>query len=593
VYRFGRWVTAAEFAPVIGEAVGGAKWVEAKDHTLERGKVARDRFKRAVWIGAGAGAALAAGSVYYGEVVPVGAGLVVFAAAVAAGWKAAPGPILDPPEGDPRQDLNLGYINDALRAAGLLRPAKGDEPAPSVQLVAPILRDGDGWAALFDLPRGGGKTAADVIGKREVVAAELGVDEIQLHLGRVRATAGGHAGRLSMWVSDDDPYIGPPVGSPLAEAASWSMWDAIPFGRDARGRRIELSLMWQSIFFGGLPRRGKTAAQRLVVAAGVLDPWVRIYGADGKGGGDWRALEAVAHRFVRGVDAGGLAAFLAMVDEVIADMDRAFERIAELPVTICPQSKITPEISRRYRLFVTLVVIDELQEYLAALPKDERETLIDKLCRIARRGPAAGFIPVAASQRPDADSVPTKLREIISYRYCTQVIDRTSSDMVLGKGRASQGADASALSEAHVGVGVLATGPDGFTIVKTDFLDGPPFTEICARGRRLREKAATLSGDAAGVLATAMSAAAAIPAILLDTIEVIRHEDRQHTDTILFRLAELDDKYAGYDSDRLAAELKAAGVNRTGTQVKVGDVNRNGYRRADLEAALPLDYLSG
>ncbi len=53
------------------------------------------------------------------------------------------------------------------------------------------------WAVILDLPRGGGKTAADVIAKRDTVAAELGVDEIQVIMSRVRAAAGGHADRLS------------------------------------------------------------------------------------------------------------------------------------------------------------------------------------------------------------------------------------------------------------------------------------------------------------------------------------------------------------------------------------------------------------
>jgi len=43
--------------------------------------------------------------------------------------------------------------------------------------------------------------------------------------------------------------------------------------------------------------------------------------------------------------------------------------------------------------------------------------------------------------------------------------------------------------------------------------------------------------------------------------------------------------------ERRRSELKVAGVSRTGNQVKVDDVNRNGWRRADLEAALPIDYL--
>jgi hypothetical protein len=42
----------------------------------------------------------------------------------------------------------------------------------------------------------------------------------------------------------------------------------------------------------GPPRRGKTFAQRFPSAAGVLDPYVRYYVADGKGSTDWRPMRA-------------------------------------------------------------------------------------------------------------------------------------------------------------------------------------------------------------------------------------------------------------------------------------------------------------
>jgi S-DNA-T family DNA segregation ATPase FtsK/SpoIIIE len=45
--------------------------------------------------------------------------------------------------------------------------------------------------------------------------------------------------------------------------------------------------------------------------------------------------------------------------------------------------------------------------------------------------------------------------------------------MVLGKGKAAQGADASILSEDHKGVGVLVTGPGSFEIVRCDYMDLP------------------------------------------------------------------------------------------------------------------------
>jgi S-DNA-T family DNA segregation ATPase FtsK/SpoIIIE len=163
-------------------------------------------------------------------------------------------------------ELSADILTAALRAAGLVKA----DATP--QLVTPPLRDGHGWAVTLDLPRGGGKTAADAIAKRDTVAAELGVDEIQVIMSRVRAVAGGHAGRLMIWVADDDPYIGPPHPSPLIGLDQFSVWEPIPFGRDARGRRIALVLIWQSMFFGGLPGEAKHSPNDCRPPPGCLTP---------------------------------------------------------------------------------------------------------------------------------------------------------------------------------------------------------------------------------------------------------------------------------------------------------------------------------
>jgi S-DNA-T family DNA segregation ATPase FtsK/SpoIIIE len=501
--------------------------------------------------------------------------------------------LLDNPTPPLKVDMSAQQLNDALRAVGLLKTGKGDDEGPRVTCVMGPVRDGRGWAVVFDLPRGGGKTAADVLAKRTAIAAELGVDEIQVIAARVRAAGGGHAGRVSLWVADDDPYLGDPVPSPLEKAETFSVWDPVPFGQDARGTRITVPVMWQSLFFGGLPRRGKTFTQRLLTAAGLLDPYVRHYVADGKGGADWMPLKAVAHRLVMGAEDDAVEALKAMLKELIAEMERRFVLLRGLPVSVCPEGKLTPQIVEKYNLPVIFVTIDELQEYLTAMDKEDREQVINDLCRIARRGPAAGFISNFASQRPDADSVPTKLREIITLRYCTQVVDQTSSDMVLGKGKAAQGADASVLHEDHKGTGVLVTGPASFVTVRADFLDGPTFSQLCQRGRALRVKHNQLTGDALGdVTAAADQAGLSIAPLLSDCLDVMRHTDRMHTVTLLDRLVNLDeDRYGDFDGERLAAELEAAGVERTTKQVKVDGKNLAGYRRADLEAAVPAELL--
>jgi S-DNA-T family DNA segregation ATPase FtsK/SpoIIIE len=321
----------------------------------------------------------------------------------------------------------------------------------------------------------------------------------------------------------------------------------------------------------------------------VLDPYVRHYVADGKGGADWRAMRGVAHRLVIGAEDEAITRFLAMLEELITEMGRRFALLGGLPTSVCPEGKLTPDISRRYDLPVIFITIDELQEYLTAMNTALREEAVDKLARLARRGPAAGFVLNAASQRPDTDSVPAKLREIITYRYCTQVVDRTSSDMVLGKGKAAQGADASILSEDHKGVGVLVTGPGSFEIIRCDYMDLPAFAQVCAHGRALRIAAGTLTGDAAtNAVAAAEAAGVQIPAVLADVLYAMHGVDRMHTTTLLARLTNMDeDAYAEFTPERLAEQLEQAGVRRTGRQVKVDGVNLAGYRRADLEAALP------
>lgn len=501
--------------------------------------------------------------------------------------------LLDNPTPPLRVDMSAQQLNDALRAAGLLKAGKGDDEGPRITCIMGPVRDGNGWAVIFDLPKGGGKTAADVLAKRTAIAAELGVDEIQVIAARVRAAAGGNAGRVSMWVADDDPYLGDPVPSPLVKAETFTVWDPIPFGQDARGTRITVPIMWQSLFFGGLPRRGKTFTQRLMTAAGLLDAYVRHYVADGKGGADWMPMKAVAHRLVMGAEDDAVEALKAMLKELLAEMERRFVLLRGLPVSVCPEGKLTPQIVEKYNLPVIFVTIDELQEYFTAMEKDDRDQVINDLCRIARRGPAAGFISNFASQRPDADSVPTKLREIITLRYCTQVVDQTSSDMVLGKGKAAQGADASVLSEDHKGTGVLVTGPASFVTVRADFLDGPAFAELCQRGRTLRQKHGQLTGDAAAdVTAAADQTGYTIAPVLSDCLTVMRHAARMHTVDLLQRLENLDEDYGDWDAERLARELEDAGVKRTTKQVNIGGKNLAGYRREDLEAAVPAELLN-
>ncbi len=383
-----------------------------------------------------------------------------------------------------------------------------DEGLAFVQLPK---RDGDGWAIVVDLPPS--RKASTVIARREDLASALAVDEMQLVVERVRGR-GGHAGRLSLWIADHDPYAAKPSVSPLAQAESCDLWQPAPFGTTARGQRVNLPLVWTSLLVGAIPRMGKTYVMRLPLTAAALDPHVRLIVADGKGGKDHRPFELVAHRFIPNSRADSIVRLIAVLEEAATDVEDRFGRLADLDDEICPESKVTPAISRdpRFAMPLTVIGIDEVQNYLEDetpldpdVPKGKKrgQRVLELLTFIAKTGPAAGFMLVLATQKPDSQVIPDKLRGQLGTRFALKVMTWQASETILGAGTYKAGMDAAKLLKSHKGVGLLL-GADGETdldageaiTVKTDLLEIKAVRRACQRGRALREATGTLTGDA-------------------------------------------------------------------------------------------------
>ena len=395
---------------------------------------------------------------------------------------------------------------DAFRDAKLIGK---DE---TLRLVERATRIGDGWAITVDLPAT--RKAADVIKNREALASALAVDEVQLIVERVRGN-GGHAGRVSMWVADSDPYASPPLRTPLLAAQRWDAWRPVPFGRDARDRKIDLPLVWTSLLVGAIPRQGKTFAARLAAAGLILDPHTRLYVADFKAGKDWDAAAKVAHRFMSGDESEHVLALVGWLVELVGEVQGRYRRMRDLDDTVCPESKITPAMSRDTALNmpITAVFLDEVQ-----VPLEDRtpvevegkkltagEYVGELLTWLAKKGPAAGIVLVLATQRPDSKTIPSGLRAVLGSRFALRVMDWRDSNIVLGEQMNTRGYDSSRLLASHKGVGILR--PDGETqagadvlalTVRTYYMPNEDWHELCRRGRALREAAGTLTGHAAG-----------------------------------------------------------------------------------------------
>ncbi|CAM4098413.1 cell division protein FtsK [Kibdelosporangium persicum] len=394
---------------------------------------------------------------------------------------------------------------DAFRDAKLIGK---DE---TLRLVERATRSGDGWAMTVDLPAT--RKAADVIKHREALASALAVDEVQLIVERVRG-AGGHAGRVAMWVADSDPYAKDSPPTPLLRVESWDAWRPVPFGLDPRDRRIDLPLVWTSLLIGALPRHGKTMAERLAAAGLILDPHARLYVADFKGGKDWKACEQCAHRFFSGDDTDHVLMFKAWLESLVVDVQGRYARMQQLDDQICPESKITPAISRdsSVDMPVTAVIIDEAHiplEDTTTVEVDGKKVKLgdyigDLLTWLVRKGPAAGIVVIAATQRPDSNTIPSRLRAVLGSRFALRVMDWRDSNIILGEQMNTRGYDASTLLASHKGVGILR--PDGETsqgdvlamTLRTYYMSNHDWQTICQRGRALREAAGTLTGHAAG-----------------------------------------------------------------------------------------------
>jgi len=394
---------------------------------------------------------------------------------------------------------------DAFRDAKLI----GKDEA--LRLVERATRQGDGWAVTVDLPAT--RKAADVVKNREALASALAVDEVQLIVERVRGN-GGHAGRVALWVADEDPYGTAPQRTPLLGVQRWDAWRPVPFGRDARQRRVDLPMVWTSLLVGAIPRQGKTFAARLAAAGLILDPHTRLYVADFKAGKDWYAAAQVAHRFLSGDEPEHVLTLVEWLVELVTEVQGRYRRMQDLDDEVCPESKITPAMSRDLRLDmpITAMFLDEVQ-----VPLEDRtplevqdkkltagEYVGELLTWLARKGPAAGIVLVLATQRPDSKTIPSNLRAVLGSRFALRVMDWRDSNIVLGEQMNTRGYDSSRLLASHKGVGILR--PDGetagadvlATTVRTYYMPNEDWRTICRQGRALRETEGTLSGHAAG-----------------------------------------------------------------------------------------------
>lgn len=388
-------------------------------------------------------------------------------------------------DGDP---LTESMLNRAFTAAKIIGEGK------ELRLLTPVISDGeDAWTVMLELP----EATVDKARAREVeLAGELGIDRAQLDLRQ----AGGES-RLTLWASMRDPFDRT-VRSPLLDRREpLNTWrDGIPLAFDKRGQIVTVTISDYSLLFGGATRSGKGMGLANVLAGALLDPRVRIRLFDGKGTGEYVPFAPVLHTFVRRNPAR-LRDFLKVMAQ---EMNRRTEILVELGL-----SKLSEDLIEKVG-GIELIIVDELATYTASKgPSAEyAEEIVEYLAQIAAVGAAVGIVLGLATQYPEVEIVPSRLRGNCAGRMAMRTENADASNTILGKGMAGNGYDSSKIPNAKTtrGRAWLTTPDTGMIAVRSLFIDestGEIRTPI-AIGTELRREAGNLPGHCEDPVETAL-----------------------------------------------------------------------------------------
>jgi S-DNA-T family DNA segregation ATPase FtsK/SpoIIIE len=465
--------------------------------------------------------------------------------------------------------LNSDIVLRAYYAAGLGRPDKQDQ---EIHFGSPMSRDARniGSQVVVDLPYG--KGWSDVMKAKEAIASGLDVHVNQVFLTPDKSSTRRH----TLFVADRDPLAVPVGKTDMLDCKPRNVWRAARFGKDERGRLVEISLMWISVLIGAQPRKGKTFAARLLALYAALDPYVKLIVVDGKNSPDWAKFRLVAHRTVFGThpspnDSDPIGHLLEALDEVLEHIERVNQALAKLPADVCPEGKLTEELARDPRypdLRVVMLVMEEFQVYFETEDQNLNKEIAAKLSRIQAVGPSAGVIILSSSQKPsgvgagDVGRLFNRYRDNHAVRFALKCGNRVVSEAVLGGDAYAEGFDASSLpvGDEYRGVGYLYGMTDETPTVRTFLADHTDAEKILTAARAHRERLGTLTGMAAGE-----EMRRATRDVLSDVRAVMDAETGLQWPTIAARLAErMPEHYADITADAISAQCRALGVPSVG-----------------------------
>lgn len=323
-------------------------------------------------------------------------------------------------------------------------------------------------------------TLGDYQGAEVRLATALQIKRVSFY----ESTADRERGLIQMRLMISDPLqktMEYPVDltASILETQS-SSYKSIPFGMDEEGEIASIGVIESNMIVGGVPGGGKSGGLTAIITGLAMMPGVALVGLDPK------MVEQApwASRFSR--IATKLPDALSVLRDLTSEMDRRYEEeLVAVGKKKISADMISPDLP------LIAVVADEMAELVAMgstkEEKQEDQDRINAIQRLIQKGRAAGIVFIGATQKPAAETIPTRLRDLVQQRAAYATTNSFMTDTILGTGMSSAGGLAHEIAHEEKGVCYLVNESSRTPVkVRTFWIPDEDAAGIAARTAHLR-----------------------------------------------------------------------------------------------------------
>lgn len=209
---------------------------------------------------------------------------------------------------------------------------------------------------------------------------------------------------------------------------------AVPAAVNELGQEVPITFGGASgMVIGGMPGGGKTAAVTQFLMPLVMSKYARVTLIDAKGADDWDNYRDAVDQFVAGTDYTLIAQ---TIDKFVEGMD-ARKGILKQKLGVSNFWNADADKRDEAGLTFNVLVFDESHLVLndAGLDKEEKALnahITRQLQKIASIGRSLGHALILITQKPTADNIPTKVRDVCALRIALRLQNADMERAVFG-----------------------------------------------------------------------------------------------------------------------------------------------------------------